>query len=111
MSEPMSVAKYGYTVQVSAEAQAEAFDIAAAIERWRTATPEQRREWERQAERERAEERATALRVELTVDALTNRLGWSRAYAEHVVQPYCECYSGMDGWEYCQHARDLGLIP
>lgn len=35
--------------------------------------------------------------------------GFTREYAEHLVQPYCYCEDGMDGWDYCQHARDEGL--
>lgn len=58
-----------------------------------------------------AVQRAAAPQVPLTLDALINKMGWTRGYAEHLVQPYCECWDGMDGWEYCQHARDLGLTP
>lgn len=55
-----------------------------------------------------AAERDAAPVAELTLDSLLGRLGFSHAYAQHLVQPYCDC-GGLDGWERCQHARDLAL--
>lgn len=121
--EPMSVVKHGATLRVGPEllrASQAASEILrglpAALDRALNATPEQRAEWARERERreaaeaaERAEERAAATSVPLTVDALLAKMGWSREYAEHLVQPYCECGDDIDGWSYCQHARDLGL--
>lgn len=83
------------------------------------ATPKQRAEWAAEAARreaaavvERAAERATTEVVPLTLETLMESRGWDREYAEHLVQPYCECDSDREGgWEFCQHARDLGLAP
>lgn len=79
--------------------------------RWMNATPQERAAWATEAEQRRAEERAAAEPVPLTLDALLDKMGWPRAYAEHLVQPYCECGDDIDGWSYCEHARDLGLAP
>lgn len=49
--------------------------------------------------------------VDLTLETLLGKLDWAKEYAEHFVQPYCDCGDGNDGWEYCAHARDLGLAP
>ena len=80
-----------------------------AMQRWLNATPEQREQWQREAAERRAREREAASPVPLTVEALADAMGWSLAYAEHLVQPYCTCGPGDGGWDYCQHARDLGL--
>jgi hypothetical protein len=114
MTEPMSVAKYGSTLPVSAEHLANAEATRAAFDRWMLATPAERAAWAREADQRRAAEREAAPHVPLTLDTLLARvdsLGWSREYVEHLVQPYCECEDGRDGWEYCSHARDLGLTP
>lgn len=55
--------------------------------------------------------RAESPRAELTLDAVLEKLGWSREYAEHFVQPYCTCHDTYDGWIYCEHARDEGVHP
>lgn len=107
----LNVGKVSTVVPMSAEAYADAMALQQAIRRWMAATPEQRAEWTREAEEQRRAERADTERVELTLDGLLDRLGWSRAYGEHLVQPYCECHDGMDGWDRCQHARDLDLGP
>lgn len=123
--EPMTVAKYGFPVQLSQEIQAVGqaaaeflSSLPAALDRALNATPEQRAAWAREGEqreaaaaRERAEERAAVVPVPLTVDALLAKMGWSQEYAEHLVQPYCRCGNDIDGWSYCEHARDLGLAP
>jgi acyl-CoA reductase-like NAD-dependent aldehyde dehydrogenase len=114
VAEPMSVAKYGVTLPVSAAVQADADALRASIARWHNASPEERAEWARQADQRTARERAAAEHVPLTLETLLTRVdqwGWSREYVEHLVQPYCDCGEGMDGWEYCQHARDLELTP
>ncbi len=83
-----------------------------------TATPEQRAQWRREAADrearelwERIQQRDEAQAVPLTLNALIAKMGWSPEYAKHLVQPYCGCEQGWDGWEFCQHARDLGLAP
>lgn len=59
--------------------------------------------------RGRADIRAAVARTELTLDAVLEKLGWSREYAEHFVQPYCICGYTRDGWEHCNHSIDLEL--
>lgn len=81
----------------------------ALLRRWSEATDEQRAQWLAEAAQRRADERAGARRVPLTMGALLDKLGWTEAYAEHVVQPYCECGDGHDGWERCAHASDEGI--
>lgn len=76
-----------------------------AFRRWIAATPEQRQAWTEQAKQ------PAAKRKPLTLDALIKRMNWSYEYAEHLVQPYCECYDGTDGWEYCRYAYDEGVTP
>jgi hypothetical protein len=73
--------------------------------RW---TPEAIAERQRQEALARAAERESAPVRELTLNALLDKLGFSREYAEHLMQPYCRCECGHDGWSYCQHAEDLG---
>ncbi len=110
----MRVVKYGQALPVSAERLADGEATAATFKRWRNASPQERAEWACRADQRSAEKRAAAEVVPLTLDTLLSRIdkwGWSREYAEHLVQPYCECWDGRDGWEYCQHARDLGLVP
>jgi hypothetical protein len=75
------------------------------------ATDEERAEWQREAAERRATERAAADQVPLTMDRLLDKLGFTDEYAEHLVQPYCYCSDGNDGWDACQHARDEGLWP
>lgn len=125
MTDPMNVAKHAHTVQISDQLQLAAQNasavlagLPAAMERMLNATPEQRAEWRRQAElheaeeaRQRAEERAAVVPAPLSMGALLAKMGWSREYAEHLVQPYCECRDDIDGWSYCQHAEDLGFAP
>ena len=117
--EPMTVAKYGTTIPVSIERlTADPAPFAAAFTSYLAATPQQRAEWARERKRREAEatrERA-AVRVAtkptlLNLEALLDEMGWSREYAEHLVQPYCDCGDDIDGWSCCEHARDLGLTP
>lgn len=116
MTEPgrqpdVTVAKRTAHIQVSDELLAEAADSGDAINRWMTATPEQRAQWARHAQQQRSREREQAAPVPLTLDGLLTKLGFNRQYAEHLVQPYCSCWDGLDGWDACEHARDLGLTP
>lgn len=64
---------------------------------------------------ERAALRKNASVVEVTPETLAEALDRFTPfvadvqYAEHFVQPYCECEPDEDhGWFACQHARDLG---
>ena len=117
------VSKYGQALPVSVERLLAspvgvAGALSASLDRALTATPQQRAEWEREAAQrrvqlaqQRADVRATTATTPLTLESLTARMGWSREYAEHLVQPYCGCEDDIDGWSYCEHARDLGLAP
>lgn len=109
MTTEPTILKYEHILPVSDEAAATSRLVAASIRRWMDATPQERAAWAAEAEQVRVRERAAAEHVPLTLDALLDKMGWSEEYAKHLVQPYCECWDGMDGWEYCQHARDLGL--
>lgn len=46
-----------------------------------------------------------------TVAKLVERMGWTWAYVDHLVQPYCTCGPRGDGgaWVVCAHATDLGV--
>jgi ferric-dicitrate binding protein FerR (iron transport regulator) len=96
-------------IPISQEMLDDSLALAEGLERWRTASPEQRAEWARQAAAERAQERAASPPTALTLDALLDAAGWSREYATHLVQPSCTCGDSPDGWDVCAHARDLGL--
>ncbi len=74
-------------------------------------TPEQRAARKAKAITDRIEERSTAERVPLTVETLAKRLGLGPRFAEHLVQPYCDCWPETDGggWSLCAHAEDEGL--
>jgi acyl-CoA reductase-like NAD-dependent aldehyde dehydrogenase len=111
MTDPadLHITKVAAVVPISQEALDDAIDIADHLKRWTDATPEQRDEWNRQAVQQRAAERAATTAVPLTLDGLLDKLGFTHEYAQHLVQPYCECADGYDGWETCQHAYDLGL--
>lgn len=77
-------------------------------------TPEQREANIARAKRERAEvrkDRGVAYGLSQAVAQAEDRMGWKPGYILHLAQPYCGCYDGHDGWEYCQHAVDLGLRP
>ena len=102
--------EFGYVIPVSQELLNDAIDFRTAMDRWRTATPEQREQWQREAEEGREAERAAAEQTALSVESICAKFGWTYAYALHFVQPYCGCGPHVDdGWYYCQHARDLGL--
>jgi len=109
MTEDLNVTKIAHYLPVSAELLAEARADAEAWQRYMDATPEQREQWAREAAEQRAAERAEAPVAPLSLDALLTKLGWSREYAHHLVQSYCTCSDGYDGWDHCQHAQDLGL--
>lgn len=94
---------------MSDEAFAVGADVAAAFQRFFNATPDERARWLAEAADVRARERGEAAVVALTLNALLDKLGFSVEYAAHLVQPYCECRDTADGWDYCEHARDLGL--
>lgn len=96
-------------IPVSQEQLDDALVLPEVLERWQAATPQQRAEWSQQAAETRAQERAAAPRRALDLAALLDAVGWSQEYAIHLVQPYCTCGAGPDGWDFCAHARDLGL--
>jgi hypothetical protein len=108
----VEVARATALVPVSAEVLLDGRATAAAIQGWLTATPEDRARMASDAAAARQQEREAAGPArELTLDGLLDNLGFSREYAEHLMQPYCYCGDGPDGWDYCQHTRDLGLTP
>lgn len=126
MTEPMPVAKYSMSLPMNTDSLSGLLAGPAEISRRLAeraevvlnATPQQRAAWaaenrerEKAAAQRRAAVREATPRRELTLDALIDKMGWTREYAEHLVQPYCGCEDGRDGWEYCEHARDLGLAP
>lgn len=106
----ISVDKATAVIAVTSEQLADARETQAAWHQWMTATPEQRAQWAAEQQQKRADERAAAERRPLTLDTLLDKLGFSREYAEHLVQPYCYCGDSADGWDYCAHARDEGLV-
>lgn len=105
------VHRHAAVIPMSAEALADAAATTEAYHRFMNATDAEREQWAREAADRRAAERAAARRLPLTLDALIDDLNWTQEYAEHFVQPYCTCGDSRDGWDYCQHARDLGLTP
>lgn len=98
-------------MQVSDAALRENEALRAWLDRWMRATPEERAEWAERARHERAAERRGAVVLPVTVERLLDKMGWSMAYAEHLMRPYCTCGpNGTDGeWEWCAHAVDLGI--
>ena len=112
MTEDLNVIKIAHYLPVSAELLAEARADAEAWQRYMDATPEQREQWAREAAEQRAAERAEAPVAPLSLDALLTKLGWSREYAHHFVQPYCTCdpFDSVGAF-YCPHADDLGISP
>jgi hypothetical protein len=111
MADELQVRRIASYQPASEEMLREGLAFGDAFRRFMSATPEQHEQWMREAAERRAAERAATQRAPLSLDALLDKLGWSQEYAEHVVQPYCTCGDGSDGWDYCQHARDEGLIP
>lgn len=103
--------KLAHLIVISDEQAAEGASLAAAFRDYLNATPEQRAAWAQEAAAQRATERAEATPVPLTLDTVLDKLGWSREYAAHFVQPYCTCGDSYDGWDLCVHAQDLGLRP
>lgn len=111
------VEKYGQAIPVSGELLRQYEEIDEMMARWEALSPEEReREGQRRAERWRAERlrvRAEAPPMTDVIGGIAKRFGWSREYVRHLAQPYCGCepeqYDG--GWRFCDHARDLGLIP
>lgn len=99
----------GHYVTVPQVLLDEAEEFREGMHRWAEASPEQRAEWEREAAQARAAERAAAPRVEVSVERLADTLGFTVGQAEHLVQPWCECSVGADGWWHCQHWYDEGL--
>ena len=113
----VKVEKHAVTIPVSSALISDGPDLAALFGRRAESTPEELAENERrqaQWAEERAAKRAEdsiTLDPAATMAAAEERMGWKSGYIAHLAQPYCECYDGHDGWEYCQHATDLGLRP
>jgi hypothetical protein len=107
----LEVRKLSAVVPISEEMAAEVERLRAGINWALAATPEEMAAYQEQRRRERTAERAASEVRPLTLDRLIKDLGWSGAYALHFVQPYCTCSDSYDGWDYCQHAHDEGVIP
>jgi hypothetical protein len=107
----VEVAKLAGYIPMSTEVMEDARLFADAWHAYQRMTPEERQAAAERAREQRTAERAAAERAELTVDTLRETLGWSTAFAEHYVQPYCGCYVGEDGLWTCEHARDEGIEP
>jgi hypothetical protein len=105
----VQVLKAAAVVPIVDELLAAGQGMSAGLNRWMAATPEERDQWARDLAAQRAAERAAAAPAPFTLAGLLDKLGFSCEYAEHLVQPYCNCEDTNDGWDYCQHARDLGL--
>lgn len=113
--EPLPVTTISHVLPMSAEAHAEAQAIRGAFSRWLALTPGQRAvrgAVARSAARvQRVLVRRAAVPQALTLDVLLDRLDWAREYAEHLMQPYCECMPiGEDPYR-CEFAVDAGLYP
>lgn len=105
----MEIRKYGNVYPITAERLlVDSSEIEAALVRAARMTPEEREENRRRYAAERAIERE-ARSVPFHPDLVEDRMGWPRGYLAHLAQPYCDCGDTSDGWEYCEHARDLGL--
>lgn len=95
---------------VSDEVLADAAALRAGLDWALTATPEQWAARQAEMKQARAVERAAAERKPLDLARVLEGLGWSTEYAEHFVQDYCTCSDSYDGWDFCPHARDEGVI-
>jgi hypothetical protein len=95
---------------VSQEVLDDAADVKAAYRQWMNATPGERQAMLQASKDRRRAERQGATPAVLTMGRILDRFNVSRAFAQHLVQPYCTCEFN-DGWELCSHAYDLGLRP
>lgn len=116
----MEAEKYGIVIPVSDTLRAEHEALVSSMDAWfalspeerarRAAEHEQRRRAERLAIREAAGDIDMGADSEL-VRGICRHFDWSPEYVRHLAQPYCDCgpeqYDG--GWDYCEHARDLGF--
>ena len=73
------------------------------------ATPTERATYRQHAAQLRAVERQRCDERAPTVEALGEKFSWSPAMVWHLVQPYCQCEIGHDGWQWCRHAADEGV--
>lgn len=110
MADYTQVTKFGAVLPISDVLLAEAVEMQRAMDRWTNSTPQERAQWRAEAAIQRAGERTAVEPVPLTLDTLLAALGIDRAYATHLVQPYCEC-TPDGGWDRCVHAADLGVGP
>lgn len=101
------VTKMSVYIPMSDEGRA---DSEAGVGDWLALSDEERHARKLAAQMERAADRERAGDpVPLTLGRLLTKLGFTVAYAQHLVQPYCDCADTADGWSECAHARDLGL--
>lgn len=105
------VQKIAHVIPINRDLLADIEDSRAHVQTWLAMSPEQREAAAALAAAERAVARAAAPHVLLSIDRLIDALGFTAAYAEHLVQPYCYCGPSDDGWLYCVHACDEGLAP
>lgn len=80
-------------------------DLEAARRRWEAMTPAQRAADIQARKDQRAAERAASPTVSLELDNLLDKLGWSPAYATHLLQSYCTC-DPLDGYT-CDHYEEV----
>jgi hypothetical protein len=105
------VEKYGTAIPVSDKTLRDwEQDLANAASYDFQTPPAERAEYAARAAQLRAAERKRAETVEPTAAALGEKFRWSPEAVRHLVQPYCRCDIGHDGWEWCRHAYDEGLV-
>ncbi len=109
MSEIEGVQQIAHVVTVSQQTLADTAAFRQAWMAWDAMSPAERQAALDEAAAARAHEREQTPRVDLTVIALADALGLTPEQARHLVQSYCTCDVGPDGWERCQHWRDEGL--
>jgi hypothetical protein len=106
----MDAEKYGVVLPVSRKLIEDyGIDLTRAMEENARMTPAEREARIRRMAEERKELREHSPRIPLDVAALEDKMGWKRGFVEHLMQPYCTCGVGYDGWDHCEHATDLGL--
>lgn len=101
------VEKHSMVISVAGEVLADSRDLWAAMLAYQR-MPEAEREAARaKAAEDRAVQRSIEIPVDLTLEIMLDRLALERDFAEHLVQPYCECSEEDGGWSKCEHWRDL----
>ncbi len=103
------VAKWAIPMPISDAMLARMAAERVAADRILNSSPEDRNRRAAEARAWRERVRSAVESVPLTLDGLLEKLRFSREYAEHLMQPYCDCRDGYDGWERCPHAFDLEI--